>query len=98
MATLFYVKFRDVIANMIAHTVTDLNIRRQDCAPGRSQGKLTGISWCCKPEGRSAPTKAAANAPSPEAASWHPDNTQMTGQILFADGGFECRMLEMEER
>lgn len=23
-----------------------------------------------------------------------PDNTQMTGQILFADGGFECRMEE----
>lgn len=25
------------------------------------------------------------------------DNTRMTGQILFADGGFECRMLEMED-
>jgi NAD(P)-dependent dehydrogenase (short-subunit alcohol dehydrogenase family) len=23
-----------------------------------------------------------------------PDNTQMTGQILWADGGFECRMRE----
>jgi NAD(P)-dependent dehydrogenase (short-subunit alcohol dehydrogenase family) len=26
------------------------------------------------------------------------DNTQMTGQILFADGGFECRMREEKER
>ena len=23
-----------------------------------------------------------------------PENTQLTGQILFADGGFECRMME----
>ena len=27
-----------------------------------------------------------------------PDNTQMTGQILFADGGFECRMHAEETR
>jgi hypothetical protein len=26
------------------------------------------------------------------------DNTRMAGQILFADGGFECRMLEMQDR
>lgn len=26
------------------------------------------------------------------------DNTQMTGQVLFADGGFECRMLEAQDR
>jgi NAD(P)-dependent dehydrogenase (short-subunit alcohol dehydrogenase family) len=27
-----------------------------------------------------------------------PENTQMTGQILFADGGFECRMHEEKDR
>jgi len=26
-----------------------------------------------------------------------PDNTQMTGQILFADGGFECRVREEKD-
>lgn len=25
------------------------------------------------------------------------DNTQMTGQILFADGGFGCRMYEEKD-